>query len=165
MACGNRRRWYVGQTLYGLDDGRMIYLASCFGVSDSSVILSLLVEKSENRKRIWLKIWKLWNGGENKMKNWKPFFLRTARCLYGYLTWLHPNIGAIALFFLVFSSGEMSEETKRHETIHFQQMLETGLVGFIVLYYWDYLMGYIKYKNGKTAYYSIRAEQEPSLAA
>ena len=55
----------------------------------------------------------------------------------------------------------MSEDTKRHETIHFQQMLETFLIGFIILYYWDYARGYFKYcKDGKAAYYSIRAEQE-----
>jgi len=61
---------------------------------------------------------------------------------------------------LVFSRGEMSDTTKRHETIHFQQMLETLVIGFLILYLWDYLRGYIKYGNGKSAYLGIRAEQE-----
>jgi len=78
-----------------------------------------------------------------------------------WLSYLAPiDIGAITLFFLVFSRGKMSEETKRHEYIHFQQMLETLVVGFVVLYIWDYLAGYIKYRHAKIAYHSIRAEQE-----
>jgi len=94
------------------------------------------------------------------MKNWKPIFIENSK-IPVWLSYLAPiNIGAITLFFLVFSRGEISEETKRHETIHFQQMLETFLIGFIILYYWDYLKGYIKYKNGRIAYLSIRAEQE-----
>ena len=95
------------------------------------------------------------------MKNWKPIFIENSK-IPVWLSYLAPiNIGAITLFFLVFSRGEISEETKRHETIHFQQMLETFLIGFIILYYWDYLRGYFKYcKNGRAAYFSIRAEQE-----
>lgn len=98
--------------------------------------------------------------GENKMKNWKPIFIENSRVPV-WLSYLAPiNIGAITLFFLVFSRGEMSDTTKRHETIHFQQMLETFVVGFLALYFWDYLKGYIKYGSGKSAYLGIRAEQE-----
>ena len=55
-------------------------------------------------------------------------------------------------------------------------MLETGVIGFLVLYFFDYLWGFIKYKNdwegqknprgweyqsaANKAYYRIRAEQE-----
>jgi len=94
------------------------------------------------------------------MKNWKPIFIENSRVPV-WLTHFAPiDIGAITIFFLVFSRGSMSEETKRHETIHFQQILETLVIPFIILYYWDYLRGYIKYKDGKLAYFSIRAEQE-----
>ena len=94
------------------------------------------------------------------MRNWKPIFIENSR-IPVWLSYLATiNIEAITLFFLVFSRGTMSEEIKRHETIHFQQMLETLLIGFIILYYWDYLKGYIKYGHGKIAYHSIRAEQE-----
>jgi hypothetical protein len=100
-------------------------------------------------------------GLDDEMKNWKPIFIENSK-IPVWLSYLAPiNIGAITIFFLVFSRGEISEETKRHETIHFQQMLETLVIGFVILYYWDYLKGYIKYcKDGKAAYYSIRAEQE-----
>lgn len=98
--------------------------------------------------------------GENKMKNWKPVFIENSNVPV-WLSYLAPiNIGAITLFFLVFSRGEMSDTTKRHETIHFQQMLETFVIGFLILYLWDYLRGYIKYGNGRAAYLGIRAEQE-----
>ena len=70
----------------------------------------------------------------------------------------------------------MDEVTKRHETIHFQQTLETGVLGMILLYVWDYLVGCWKYRNdwkgqkntrgweyhsaANKAYHRIRAEQE-----
>ena len=70
------------------------------------------------------------------MKNWKPIFVENSR-IPVWLSYLAPiNIAAITLFFLVFSREKMSEVVKRHETIHFQQMLETGVVGFLVLYLW-----------------------------
>ena len=95
------------------------------------------------------------------MKNWKPLFFENSK-IPVWLSYLAPiNIGAITLFFLVFSRGEMNEETKRHETIHFQQMLETLVLPFLILYGWDYVRGYFKYcRDGRAAYFSIRAEQE-----
>ena len=97
------------------------------------------------------------------MKNWKPIFIENSK-IPVWLSYLAPiNIGAITLFFLVFSRGEISEETKRHETIHFQQMLETFLIGFIILYYWDYLKGYIKYKNGRVAYLVSEQNRKPTI--
>jgi len=94
------------------------------------------------------------------MKNWKPIFIENSAVPVFLSRFTPIEIGAITVFFLVFSRGVMSEETKRHETIHFQQMLETLLLPFIILYCWDYIKGCIKYKNGKLAYYTIRAEQE-----
>ncbi len=94
------------------------------------------------------------------MKDWKPFFIEDSKVPV-ILSYFAPiTIGAITLFFLVFSRGKINEVTKRHETIHFQQMLETGVIGFVVLYLFDYLHGFVKYKNGAKAYRMIRAEQE-----
>ena len=91
------------------------------------------------------------------MKNWKPFFFENSK-IPVWLSRVAPiNIFAITLFFLVFSREKISETIRRHETIHFQQMLETGV---LVLYLWDYLHGYIKYRDGAMAYRMIRAEQE-----
>ena len=110
------------------------------------------------------------------MKNWKPFFIENSKVPV-ILSYFAPlNIGAITIFFLVFSRGKMDEVTKRHETIHFQQTLETGVVGMILLYVWDYLVGCWKYRKdwegqknprgyeyasaANKAYFRIRAEQE-----
>ena len=81
------------------------------------------------------------------MKNWKPIFIENSK-IPVWLSYLAPlNIGAITLFFLVFSRGEMDEVTKRHETIHFQQTLELLVIGMIGIYVWDYLVGAWKYRN------------------
>tara|TARA_Y100000592_G_C5481633_1_gene325945 strand:+ start:4765 stop:5124 length:360 start_codon:yes stop_codon:yes gene_type:complete len=94
------------------------------------------------------------------MKNLKPIMVENSK-LPVLLSKLAPiNIKAITLFPFVFSRGTMSEETKRHETIHFQQYLETGVIGFLALYLWDYMVSSIKGKSGPEAYRSIRAEKE-----
>jgi len=99
------------------------------------------------------------------MKNWKPFFFENSK-IPVWLSRVAPiNIFAITLFFLVFSREKISETIRRHETIHFQQMLETGVLGFVVLYLWDYLHGYIKYRDGAMAYRMIRAEQDEDYLA
>ena len=54
----------------------------------------------------------------------------------------------------------MSEQTRNHETIHFQQYLDLLFVGFILLYFFDWFMGLVIHRKGSIAYYSIRAEQE-----
>lgn len=94
------------------------------------------------------------------MRNWKPIYIENSRIPVWLSKFAPIEIGAITLFFLVFSRGTISEEAKRHEYIHFQQMLETFLIGFVILYCWDYLKGYVKYRHGQIAYHSIRAEQE-----
>lgn len=48
-----------------------------------------------------------------------------------------------------------------HEEIHIAQYQECWVVGFFVLYLWDYLVGRVKYKyNHQKAYRQIRFEQE-----
>lgn len=54
----------------------------------------------------------------------------------------------------------MSDITRNHETIHFQQYIEMMIVGFLFIYIFDYLKGKIKYGNGEIAYLHTRAEQE-----
>jgi len=70
------------------------------------------------------------------------------------------NVGAITLFPFIVTKEEMSEETLRHEMIHIAQQKELLVVFFYLLYGWDYLKGYLKYRNKETAYYQIRFEQE-----
>ena len=94
------------------------------------------------------------------MKNWKPFFIENSK-IPAILSFFAPiQIWAVTIFFLVFCRGTLDAVTKRHETIHFQQTLETGVIGMVALYLWDYAHGYIKYRDGAKAYRRIRAEQE-----
>jgi|14_taG_2_1085336.scaffolds.fasta_scaffold08828_3 hypothetical protein len=94
------------------------------------------------------------------MKSWKPLFIENSR-IPVWLSYIAPiEIGAITLGFIVIARGVMNEQTKRHETIHYQQYLETGFIGFVLLYFWDYILGYARYKDGAVAYREIRAERE-----
>lgn len=94
------------------------------------------------------------------MKNLKPIFIENS-IVPKILSYLAPiKINAITIAFLVFSRGKMSEKTRTHETIHFQQGLELGFIGLWLIYLYDYCVAKIKYKVGAFAYRRIRAEQE-----
>ena len=93
-------------------------------------------------------------------KEIKPIFVERS-FIPKLLSFFAPiEIGAITLGFVVFSRGEMSESTKRHETIHFQQYLETLFIGFLFLYFYDYAKSRIKGISGSESYREIRAEKE-----
>jgi len=94
------------------------------------------------------------------IKLWEPRFFENSR-LPVWLSYLSPiTIGAISLGVWVFSRGEMSKTTKRHETIHFQQWLELGFLGFLLLYPSFWVIGMIRYRNGATAYRENPFERE-----
>jgi len=95
-----------------------------------------------------------------KIKYSKPWFFENSK-LPVVLSYISPiNIGAITLGPLVFSRGEMSETTKRHETIHWQQYIELGIIGFPIFYLVYWLIGLIVYRDGVLAYGMIPLEQE-----
>ena len=96
------------------------------------------------------------------MRALKPLFFENSR-IPVLLSKLAPiEISAITLFCFVYSRGELSEETKRHETIHFQQYIETLVLGFLLIYAYDYLYAALIKRKGFTrdAYLAIRFEQE-----
>ena len=75
------------------------------------------------------------------------------------------KIGGIALFpFIIMRENrkgtERGKRTINHETIHFWQTIELGVIGFYLLYLLFYLINIIKYKNNKKAYYNIPFEKE-----
>ena len=70
------------------------------------------------------------------------------------------TIKAITVGPLVFSDGEMSEVTKNHERIHWEQYKELYIVGFLFLYLYYWFIGLYKYKDGRVAYFSIPFEKE-----
>jgi hypothetical protein len=70
------------------------------------------------------------------------------------------KVYAITLFPFVFIRDEGNAITIRHETIHFRQYVETLIIGFLLIYLFDFVVGLIKYRDISKAYYQIRFEQE-----
>ena len=90
----------------------------------------------------------------------KPVFIENSKIPI-LLSWFSPiNINAITLGPVVISRDKMSDITKNHETIHWQQYIETGILGFLFLYLAYWLVGLVKYRSGSIAYYQIPFEQE-----
>lgn len=78
-----------------------------------------------------------------------------------WLSHLAPiEIYAIVLWPWILCRGELGETTRRHELIHWHQYRELWVVGFLLLYLWDYLRGLARYRSGEQAYHRIRFEQE-----
>ena len=63
-------------------------------------------------------------------------------------------------FLFVFCRGAATKKLKTHETIHFQQQLEMLFVFQWLMYLVFWIIGCIKYRNGKKAYYRNPFEQE-----
>ena len=70
------------------------------------------------------------------------------------------EIGAITLGPFIFSRGEMSDRTKNHECIHWEQYKECLVIGFLVLYGLSYVINFCKGMKGPDAYRSIWFEKE-----
>lgn len=77
------------------------------------------------------------------------------------------HVAAITLWFVVLYRGSLTERTARHETIHFYQYNETWVIGFLLIYFWDWLRSYVGLVKSLgvcgafwPAYERIRFEQE-----
>lgn len=75
------------------------------------------------------------------------------------LSWFM-DIGGITLFPFIFIRGEGDDRLINHESIHIAQYSELFVVGFLVLYVYDFLTNFIKFRNFKESYYNIRFERE-----
>ena len=94
------------------------------------------------------------------MRHWKPLFFEHSK-IPVWLSKLAPiNIGALSFAFFVWGREELSERTRRHETIHYQQQLELLFIGQWLLYGIFWLWGYWKYRVGRKAYFRCPFEQE-----
>ena len=93
-------------------------------------------------------------------RSWGPVIVENSK-IPPILSKITPiSINAITIFPFVFVKDEISNKTQIHETIHFQQYLETAVIGFILLYFWDYCWLRLGGTEGWLAYRLIRAEQE-----
>lgn len=69
-----------------------------------------------------------------RVSDWRPIFIENSKVPV-ILSYVSPiDIWAISLVFFVFCRGELNEESKVHETIHYQQWLELFIIGFAILY-------------------------------
>ena len=88
----------------------------------------------------------------------KPIIVKNSR-IPKMLSWFM-EVGGITLFPFIFIRGEGNARLINHESIHIVQYAELFVVGFLFLYLWDFVHGFIKYKNYDDAYRSIRFERE-----
>ncbi len=94
------------------------------------------------------------------MKGWRPIIIENS-LVPKFLSYFAPiDISGIALGFIVFTRGIADDRLRRHETIHFQQYLETLFIGFLIIYLYDYIYNLILFRDGGVAYRLIRAEVE-----
>jgi hypothetical protein len=90
----------------------------------------------------------------------KPWFFENSK-IPVYLSKIAPiDVWAINIGPVVFCQGELSEETRRHEIIHYQQQIELLFVFQWFLYVSFYVIGLVKHKSGKEAYRKNLFEQE-----
>jgi len=95
-----------------------------------------------------------------KLKNKEPFFIEESKVPVWLSHFAPIDIWAISFGLWVWCRGIMSDTTKRHETIHFQQQLELLFVGQWILYGVFWLVGLIRYRDAKKAYYENPFERE-----
>ena len=94
------------------------------------------------------------------MKNLKPFFYENS-IFPRLLAKIAPiNVWAVSIGPFVWCRGELSDITKQHETIHFQQQLEMAFIAQWILYFTFYALGRIKHGSWKEAYYQNPFEKE-----
>jgi hypothetical protein len=94
------------------------------------------------------------------LKEWKPLFYEN-NVLPKLLSKISPiDVWAVSVGPFVWCRGELSETTKRHETIHFQQQLEMMFVLKWVLYFAFYAIGRLRYGSWKEGYYENPFERE-----
>jgi len=93
----------------------------------------------------------------------KPIVIYSDRFLKA-ISWLF-IVDGISLFPFVFlrerfKDTEYGKQMLNHETIHFQQAVETLFIGFYLIYLLNFAFNLVKYGDSKIAYYSILFEHE-----
>ena len=66
----------------------------------------------------------------------------------------------ITLYPFIFVDDTSNVKLINHESIHLAQYKELFVIGFLLLYLYDWTIGLIKYKDFYKAYRQIRFEQE-----
>lgn len=69
-------------------------------------------------------------------------------------------VAAIVLWPFIFTRGKLEGTQRTHELTHFMQYKELWVVGFYLVYLYDWLRGLWRYRDTRKAYLQIRFEQE-----
>jgi len=93
-------------------------------------------------------------------KNWSAVFIENSAVPRILSAFAPIDISAITIGPFVFSRNEISEVTKSHENIHWQQYLDLGILLFPILYYFYYFKYFLLTRDKKAAYYLIPFERE-----
>ena len=94
------------------------------------------------------------------MKNLKPWYFENS-WFPKLLSKVSPiDVWAVSIGPFVWCRGKLSEETKRHEAIHFQQQLEMLFVFQWITYFAFYALRRYEHDSWKAAYYEIPFERE-----
>lgn len=92
----------------------------------------------------------------------RPIIIKNSR-IPGLVSWFFP-VAAITLWpFIFIAEGQDSDSLINHEAIHIKQYNELLVIGFLLLYIYDWLVGLVRYKSFFVAYHFIRFEQEARL--
>ncbi len=94
------------------------------------------------------------------LKNLKPKFIENSKIPVWLSHFAPINIWAISFGLWVWCRGTLSDRTRRHETIHFQQQIEMLFIGQWILYGLFWLIGLMRYRNGEKAYRENPFERE-----
>ena len=94
------------------------------------------------------------------LKTMTPIYVENSRVPKMLQRFSPIDIGAITLFPFVFSKELMGNVVRNHEAIHFQQQLETGIIGFYIIYILNFLWLRLAGIGGPTAYKLLKAEKE-----
>jgi hypothetical protein len=70
------------------------------------------------------------------------------------------KIKAITIFPFIFIDGKGNKKLVNHEKIHIEQYKELFIIGFLILYLYDWLKNLIVYRDLNLAYKNIRFEKE-----
>ena len=70
------------------------------------------------------------------------------------------DINAITLGPIILCRGKISDVTRQHESIHWEQYKECLVLGFLILYLFFYVTNLLKGQSSTEAYYSIPFEVE-----
>ena len=90
----------------------------------------------------------------------EPFIFENSK-IPVWLSKISPiEIEALSFACFVFARGKMNKTTRRHEIIHYHQQLEMLFVFQWLLYGIFWLVGLVRYKSSKKAYYENPFERE-----